>query len=208
MPPARHRWHRVYYIYEEIANILSNDAMFNIIVASHVSGRVTNALNPIMTSWDAYFLHKTGVRFHSLAEKSDTFNLRADRKLRADVERICNSSTEFAIADETDPNIFPVVGSVPNSGESEEHSEHTGHRSNSIVAIGSLPMTPSQSVHLIYRSCRKLCRLECYPAPASVSPVKSSMSLSVFQIVPPMPLNFPMGVDFASSTTLTRTLIR
>lgn len=174
--------------------------MFNVVIASHIAGRVPHDLNPFETSWVAYCIPAIWSRITRFAEKPDTFVLRANRKLRADVECIYNSSTEFAIVDETDSNFFPVVGSLPNSSESEEHSEHIGHRSKPIVAIGSLPMTPSQSVHLISQLAKTYAGLNATQCSVSFTPkfFNVSVSLSDHSInVNPV---FQWGSNFASST--------
>ena len=134
-----------------------------------------------------------GVGSHVLLENLTRLSCALTGNFAQTVECIYNLSTQFAIADKSDPNIFPVVGNLPNSGESEELSEHIGHRSNPIVAIDFITNDAFAERTFDIAARRKLCRLECYPAPASVSPLKSSMSLSVSQILPPMPPVFQWG---------------
>lgn len=59
--------------------------------------------------------------------------------LRADVQCVFNSSAQFILGDSYPnyPMIFPAMGFLPNSGETEEHSDYIGHgSSDTIVAIG------------------------------------------------------------------------
>lgn len=59
--------------------------------------------------------------------------------LRADVKCIYNSSAQFMLGDAYPdyPMIFPAMGFLPNSGDTEEHSDYIGHgNSDTIVAIG------------------------------------------------------------------------
>ena len=56
--------------------------------------------------------------------------------LRADVECIYNSSTQFIITGEEETYIYPAVGYLPDSGSSEEYPDYVGHGLDAIVAIG------------------------------------------------------------------------
>lgn len=89
-----------------------------------------------------------------LADGDVTDNLLAlsyvyqENGLRAEVECIYNSSTEFVIAGEPDPNIYPVAGNLPDSSGGEEYSENCGHGSDAIVAIGVAVNNASTSGYL------------------------------------------------------------
>lgn len=57
--------------------------------------------------------------------------------LRADVFCVYNASTEYVIGSEVDPNIYPVSGNLPNSGDLGEYSEYYSNSGGSkIVSIG------------------------------------------------------------------------
>ncbi|TVY16414.1 hypothetical protein LARI1_G006951 [Lachnellula arida] len=59
-----------------------------------------------------------------------------ENALRADVDCSYNYSSEFVIEAESDSNIFPVSGYLPNSGDLVEYSEYYAHQGGVIVAIG------------------------------------------------------------------------
>lgn len=128
--------------------------------------------------------------------------------LRADVECIYNSSTEFVIADMSDQDIYPVMGNLPNSGDSgAEYSDYFGHSSDAIMAIGVTRNNASTERILgiaagdSYAALNATqCTINFTPKIFSVSVSVSDRSINVTE--------FSNGVDFAARRSLTQTLIR
>ena len=127
--------------------------------------------------------------------------------LRADVECIYNSSTEFVITSDAETDIFPVVGFLPDSGGNQEYSDYFGHSTDAIVAIGVTTNNASTERVLAiaagnsYASLNATqCTIAFMPRTFNVSVSLSDHSINV--------TDFSIGVDFAASTSLTHTLIR
>ena len=127
--------------------------------------------------------------------------------LRADVECIYNSSTDFVIAGESDPNIYPVAGFLPDSSGGREYSEYYGHGSDAIVAIG-VGETEASTERILgiaagssYAALNATqCTVNFTPKIFNVSVDVRDRSINVTEV--------SNGVDFAASRNLTHALIR
>ena len=127
--------------------------------------------------------------------------------LRADVACIYNSSTEFVIGDESETYIYPVVGNLPDSGDSEEYSDYFGHSNDAIVAIG-VTTNNASTEHILGIAAGKSyaalnatqCTITFTPRIFSVSVSLSDHSINVTDI--------SNGADFAASRNLTHTVVR
>lgn len=127
--------------------------------------------------------------------------------LRADVACIYNSSTKFVISDESEPYIYPVVGNLPDSGDSEEYSDHFGHSNDAVVALG-VTTNNASTEHILgiaagksYATLNAIqCTITSIPRIFNVSVSLSDRSINVTDI--------SNGVDFAASRNLTHTLVR
>lgn len=127
--------------------------------------------------------------------------------LLADVVCIYNSSTEFIIEGESDTNIYPVTGDLPNSGDTPEYSEYYGHSSDAIVAIGVSANNASTERVLGIAAGKSYAALNATQCTVNFTPriFNVSVSLSDHSI---NVTEFADGADFAASNNLTRTLIR
>ena len=127
--------------------------------------------------------------------------------LRADVACIYNTSTKFVIADESETYIYPVVGNLPDSGDSEEYSDYFGHSNDAIVAIG-VTTNNASTEHILGIAAGKSyatlnatqCTITFTPRIFNVSISLSDRSINVTDI--------SNGVDFAASRYLTHRLVR
>lgn len=127
--------------------------------------------------------------------------------LRADVDCIYNSSTEFVIADESWPKIYPVVGNLPNSGDSEEYSDYYGHDSAAIVAIGVTTNQASTERILGIAAGESYAALNATQCTVTFVPIV----FNVFVSLSGRYINVTAGsngVDFVASRNLTFALIR
>lgn len=127
--------------------------------------------------------------------------------LRGDVECIYNSSTEFVIASETDPDIYPAQGNLPDSGDSAEWSTYFGHSSDAIVAIGVTTNNETTKHILGIAAGASYAALNATQCSVTFTPktFNGSVSLLDHSINVTETAN---GDDFAASKNLTRTLIR
>ena len=127
--------------------------------------------------------------------------------LRGDVECIYNSSTEFVIASESDPDIYPAHGNLPDSGNSQEWSTYFGHSSDAIVAIGVTTNNETTKHILGIAAGTSYAALNATQCSVIFTPkiFNISVSLSDHSINVTETAN---GDDFPASKNLTRTLIR
>lgn len=127
--------------------------------------------------------------------------------LRGDVECIYNSSTKFVIANETDPDMYPALGNLPDSDDSEEFSTYFVHGSDAIVAIGVTANNESTEHILGIAAGESYAALNATQCTVTFTPIvfNVSVSLSDHSINVTETAN---GDDFAASKNLTRTLIR
>ncbi len=149
-----------------------------------------------------------GLADGSITENSLALSyLYQENGLRADVECIYNSTTDFLIADESLTEVYPVVGKLPDSGSGGEYSEYFGHSSDAIVAIG-VTTNSASTEHILgiaagksYASLNATqCSIAFTPKTFNVSVSLSDHSINV--------TDFSDGVDFAASRNLTHTLTR
>ena len=144
------------------------------------------------------------VAVNSLA-KSYSFQ---ERGLRADVGCIYNSSTKYVIGGEVDPNIYPVSGYLPNSGDFDEYSEYYSNSGGSkIVSIGvSRKQESSQRIIGIAAGSdyaflnATQCNVEFLPTLCNVSVGLVDQSINVSEV--------STGTDFTARENLTYALIR
>ena len=131
-----------------------------------------------------------------------------ERGLRADVGCVYNSSTEYVIGGEVDPNIYPVSGNLPNSGKLSEYSEYYSNSGGSkIVAIGvSRNQESSQRIIGIAAGSNYAflnatqCNIEFLPTLFNVSVGLVDRSINVSEV--------SAGNDFTARENLTYALIR
>ena len=127
--------------------------------------------------------------------------------LRADVECIYNSSTEFVIKDEEETYVYPAVGFLPDSGSNEEYSDYFGHSPDAIVAIGVTTNNDSTE-HILGIAAGKSydalnatqCTITFIPRTFNVSVSLSDRFINV--------TDSSSGIDFAASRNLTHVLTR
>ena len=127
--------------------------------------------------------------------------------LRADVECIYNSSTEFVITDDGEGDIYPVVGFLPDSGSSQEYSDYVGHGTDAIVAIGVTANNASTERVLAIAAGKYYASLNATQCTVAFTPRTFNVSVSLSDHSVNV-TDFSIGVDFAASTNLTHTLIR
>lgn len=131
-----------------------------------------------------------------------------ERGLRADVGCVYNSSTEYVIGGEVDPNIYPVSGNLPNSGKLSEYSEYYSNSGGSkIVAIGvSRNQESSQRIIGIAAGSNYAflnatqCNIEFLPTLFNISVGLVDRSINVSEV--------SAGNDFTARENLTYALIR
>ena len=131
-----------------------------------------------------------------------------ERGLRADVSCVYNSSTEYVIGDEVDPNIYPVFGNLPNSGGLREYSEYYSNSGGSkIVSIGvSRNQESSQRIIGIAAGSNYMflnatqCNVEFSPTLFNVSVGLVDRSINISEV--------SAGTDFTARENLTYALIR
>lgn len=83
--------------------------------------------------------------------------------LRADVACIYNTSTKFVIADESETHIYPIVGNLPDSGDSEEYSDYFGHSNDRYRGHRCHYQQRLHRAHTWHSGWQKLCHSECNP---------------------------------------------
>ena len=127
--------------------------------------------------------------------------------LRADVECIYNSSTQFVITSGEDTFIYPVIGFLPDSGSNEEYSDYLGHESDAIVAIGVTTNKDSTERILGIAAGKSYdtlnatqCTITFIPRTFNVSVSLSDHSINI--------TDSSSGIDFAASRNLTHVLTR
>ena len=128
--------------------------------------------------------------------------------LRADVGCIYNSSTEYVIGGEVDPNIYPVSGNLPNSGDLGEYSEYYSNSGGSkIVSIGVSrnQVSPQRIIGIAAGSDYAFlnatqCYVEFLPTLFNVSVGLLDRSIHVSEL--------SAGNDFTARENLTYVLIR
>lgn len=127
--------------------------------------------------------------------------------LRADVECIYNSSTQFVITSGEDTFIYSVIGFLPDSGSNEEYSDYFGHGSDAIVAIGVTTNKDSTERILGIAAGKSYdtlnatqCTITFVPRAFNVSVSLSDHSINV--------TDSSSGIDFAASRNLTHVLTR
>ena len=111
------------------------------------------------------------------------------------------------IASETDPDIYPAQGKLPNSGNSQEWSTYFGHSSDAIVAIG-VTTGNETTKHILgiaagasYATLNATqCSVTFTRRAFEISACLSDHSVTV--------TGTANGNDFPASKNLTRTLIR
>ena len=131
-----------------------------------------------------------------------------ERGLRADVGCVYNSSTEYVIGSEVDPNIYPVSGNLPNSGDLREYSEYYSNSGGSkIVSIGvSRNQESSQRIIGIAAGSNYTflnatqCNVQFLPTLFNVSVGLVDRSINVSEV--------SAGTDFTARKNLTYALIR
>ena len=127
--------------------------------------------------------------------------------LRADVECIYNSSTEFVITSEEDTYIYPAVGFLPDSGSSEEYSDYFGHGSDAIVAIGVTANNDSTERILGIAAGKSYDTLNATQCTITFVPRTFNVSVSLSDHFINV-TDSSSGIDFAASKNLTHVLTR
>ena len=127
--------------------------------------------------------------------------------LRADVECIYNSSTEFVIANKSDPDIYPAKGNIPDSSGQEEYSEYYGHNSDAIVAIGVAERDTSTERILGIAAGKNYAALNATQCTICFTPRIFNVSVDLLDHSISV-TDSSVGVDFAAGKNLTHTLVR
>ena len=131
-----------------------------------------------------------------------------ERGLRADVGCVYNASTKYVIGGEVDPNIYPVSGYLPNSGDLREYSEYYSNSGGSkIVSIGvSRNQESSQRIIGIAAGSdytflnATQCNVQFLPTLFNVSVGLVDRSINVSEV--------SAGTDFTARKNLTYALVR
>ena len=127
--------------------------------------------------------------------------------LRADVECIYNSSTEFIITGEEETYIYPAVGYLPDSGSSEEYSDYFGHGLDAIVAIGVTTNNDSTERILGIAAGKSYDNLNATQCTINFIPRTFNVSVSLSDHLINV-TDSSSGIDFAARRNLTHILTR
>ena len=128
--------------------------------------------------------------------------------LHADVKCIYNLSTQYVIGAESNPNIYPVHGTLPNSdGWGEEYSEFYGHNSDAIVSIGVTANNASTDRILGVAAGDSYATLNATQCTLRFSPKIFNVSVSLLDHFINV-TEASNGIDFPAMQNLTRSLIR
>ena len=127
--------------------------------------------------------------------------------LRADVECIYNSSTEFVITGEEGIFTYPAVGFLPDSGGNEEYSVYFGHGSDAIVAIGVTTNNNSTERILGIAAGKSYDNLNATQCTITFIPRTFNVSVSLSDHFINV-TDSSSGIDFAASRNLTHVLTR
>ncbi len=128
--------------------------------------------------------------------------------LRADVKCIYNLSTKYVVEAESDTNIYPIHGNLPNSGDwGKEYSEFYGHNTDAIVSIGVTANNASTERILGIAAGESYATLNATQCTINFSPKTFNVSVSLTD----HSINVTEvsdGIDFPAGQNLTRALIR